>query len=108
MGDPVVERALAARLERLRAAELSPRLARAGGRHERDPRIRRHRGPGVADPVEVRIERAGHRPPVAGQGVEVVGVVAMGRRERVVAVGDEHDVAVADLEERVRASDPAR
>ena len=37
------------------------------------------RRPVAADPVEIGIERAGHRPTIAGQRVEVVGVVAMGR-----------------------------
>ena len=78
------------------------------GRHcrsqadERQARIQAP-APATASSTQARSgsSAVGHRPPVAGQGIEEVGVVARGRDERVVAMVDDHEVAVADRDDPV-------
>ena len=84
-----------------RARRLRRRLVARAGRQAGRP-TNGTRGSGVSSAQRERtwssvgIERAGHRPAVAGQRIEVVRVVGVGRHERVVAVGHHDDLAVAD------------
>ena len=84
------------------------RAGRSGGRVERDRD--RSAGPVVDDPGVGRVVELGHGLRVAGQEVQVVGVRARRRRDRVVALVDEHEVAVGrgdrDVEVRVAGVDP--
>ena len=58
------------------------------------------------DPGEVGIVGVGHRPTVAGQGVQEVGVIALRGRERVVALVDDDEVPVPDRQEGIPRSVP--
>src|SRR5690606_39263574 len=87
----------------------SCRCLRCGA--EGEPGVRRHAGPGVADPgmVGVVADQPGAFGPGPCHDVEVVHVVAgYGRRGAVPAVRDEDDVTLAHLCQHVRLPVGAR
>ena len=74
----------------------APPVSRFNVRFGTRARIRRR--PRPPEMGVVRVVGGGHRPPAAGQHVQIIGVVSVGGHERVIAAAHRDDVAVRDAD----------
>jgi hypothetical protein len=71
------------------------------GNH-RHPRVRK--GPRRSQVGVARIVGGRHRPRASRKRVEIVGIVPVGRDKRMIAVADDHQIAIGDRENAIRPS----